>query len=168
MHPTINVENNKTIAKRFLELVSEGNVEEVCQVVSPSWKMHIGSGKAELPYGHEGIRKLFESFGEIKQQWIVNDVIAEENKVAVRATNHCLQQSFLGVPSHGRPQTFTATFIHRIVNGKIQETWRNADDLGRVLQLGAEIKPQETTLKNKSRSRWWNYIFHAFWWKRSY
>jgi SnoaL-like domain len=168
MNPTISAENNKSIAKRFLELVSEGTVEEVCQVVSPSWKMHIGLGKAELPPGHEGIRKLFESFGEIKQQWIVNDVIAEENKVVVRATNHCLQQSFLGVPSHGRPQTFTATFIHHIVNGTIQETWRNADDLGRVLQLGAEIKPQKITMKNKSQSRWWNYIFHAFWWKRSY
>jgi hypothetical protein len=159
MTPLTSVENNKLIATRFLKLVSEANVEEVCQVVSPRWKMHIGLGKAEIPPGHEGIRKLFESFGEIKQEWIINDVIAEEDKVVVRATNNCLQQSFLGVPSHGRPQSFTATFIHHIVNGKIQETWRNADDLGRVLQLGAEIKPQNTTMKNKSQSPWWNYIF---------
>jgi hypothetical protein len=167
MTPIISVESNKLIAKRFLELVSEGNTEEVCRVVSPSWKMHIGLGKAEIPPGHEGIRKLFESFGEIKQEWIINDVIAEENKVVVRATNNCLQQDFLGVPSHGRPQSFTATFIHHIMNGKIQETWRNADDLGRVLQLGAEIKPRKT-MKNKTQSRWWRYIFYAFWWKRSY
>ncbi len=52
-----------------------------------------------------------------------------------------MQENFLGVPSYGRPQTFTATFIHRIINGKIQETWRNADDLERVLQLGASIVP---------------------------
>ena len=167
MKPTISVENNKSIAKRFLKLVSEGNVDEVCQVVSPSWKMHIGLGKAELPSGHEGIRKLFESFGEIEQEWIINDVIAEEDKVVVRATNNCSQQSFLGVPSHGRRQTFTATFIHHIVNGRIQETWRNADDLGRVLQLGAEIKPQKP-LRYESTSHWLKYIFYAFWWKRSY
>jgi hypothetical protein len=32
-------------------------------------------------------------------------------------------------------------FIHTIADGKIIETWRNADDLGRVLQLGARIEP---------------------------
>lgn len=78
---------------------------------------------------------------EIKQRWIIDDVIAEGDKVAVRATNNGMQENFLGIPSYGRPQTFTATFIHRIINGKIQETWRNADDLGRVLQLGASIVP---------------------------
>ncbi|MGH3612181.1 MAG: hypothetical protein ACRDRK_06130 [Pseudonocardia sp.] len=34
-------------------------------------------------------------------------------------------------------QVFTATFIHRIVDGLVVETWRNADDLGRLIQLGA-------------------------------
>ena len=168
MKPAISIENNKLIAQQFLKLVSDGNIEEVCQVISPSWKMHIGLGKAEIPSGHEGIRKLFESFGEIKQEWTINDVIAEEDKVVVRATNNCSQQSFLGVPSLGRPQIFTATFIHHIVNGRIQETWRNADDLGRVLQLGADIKPQKPSLRRRSKSHWGKYIFYAFWWKRSY
>ena len=162
------IDNNKVIAQKFLKLVSEGNMAEVSKVISPSWKMHIGLGKAEIPSGHEGIRKLFESFGEIKQEWIINDMIAEANKVVVRATNHCEQQTFLGIPSYGRPQTFTATFIHRIVDGKIQETWRNADDLGRVLQLGAEIIPQQVSIKKKPILPWTKYIFYAFWWKRSY
>jgi len=30
--------------------------------------------------------------------------------------------------------------IHRIADGKLVETWRNADDLGRLLQLGARIE----------------------------
>ncbi|HEV8284584.1 MAG TPA: ester cyclase [Chitinophagaceae bacterium] len=163
--------DNKLIATRFLELVSEGKVEEIFEVISPSWKMNIGLGKAEIPIGHDGMKKLFESFGEIEQEWIIDDVIAEGNKVVVRATNNCMQQSFLGVPSHGKRQTFTATFIHHIVDGRIQETWRNADDLGRIFQLGAEIKPQKTIKGDKGYERkicWWKYIFQAFWWKRSY
>ena len=32
-------------------------------------------------------------------------------------------------------------FTHRVVDGLIAETWRNADDLGRLLQLGATITP---------------------------
>jgi SnoaL-like polyketide cyclase len=165
-------QNNKLIATRFLELVSEGNVEEICEVISPSWKMNIGLGKAEIPLGPNGMKKLFESFGEIEQKWMVDDVIAEGNKVVVRATNNCRQQSFFGVPSHGKSQTFTATFIHHIVDGRIQETWRNADDLGRVLQLGAEIKPMKTAIarnnSHQNKASWWKYIFNAFWWKRSY
>jgi hypothetical protein len=52
-----------------------------------------------------------------------------------------VQDSFLGIPARGRTQTFTATFILRIGGGKVLETWRNADDLGRLLQLGARIEP---------------------------
>lgn len=89
------------------------------------------------------MRKLFESFGNIEQQWTMDEVITEGEKVAVRATNNCKQESFFGVPSYGRPQIFRATFIHHIVDGKIKETWRNADDLGRLLQLGAEIIPAQ-------------------------
>jgi predicted ester cyclase len=61
--------------------------------------------------------------------------------VVVRATNSCIQDEFLGVPAAGKRQVFTATFTFRIVDGMIVETWRNADDLGRLLQLGARIEP---------------------------
>lgn len=125
------------IAQRFLELVSEHKITELCEMVSPSWRMH--GGPPNLSSGADGIRELFSTFGAIEQQWIVEDVIAEGDKVVVRATNLCRQESFLGIPAYNRQQ-FTATFIHHITKGKIVETWRNADDLGRMLQLGARIE----------------------------
>jgi predicted ester cyclase len=133
-----NIETNKAIAQRFLELVSEHKMTELCDMVSPNWRMH--GGPPKLSPGSDGIRELFSTFGAIEQQWIVEDVIAEGDKVVVRATNLCRQESFLGIPAHHRQQRFTATFIHHITNGKIVETWRNADDLGRMLQLGARIE----------------------------
>jgi predicted SnoaL-like aldol condensation-catalyzing enzyme len=133
--------NNKVIGRRFLELVSDGNVVEICEMISPSWKMHTGFNGLQTDVGPEGIRKLFQSFGKIKQEWTIQDIIAENDKVVVRATNTCLQERFFDIPSNGREQTFTAMFIHHIKDGKIEETWRNADDLGRVLQLGAELRP---------------------------
>ncbi|MDQ3763820.1 MAG: hypothetical protein M3460_20050 [Actinomycetota bacterium] len=44
---------------------------------------------AERSYGagEAGIRELSATFGSIKQQWTVKDVIATADKVAVRATN---------------------------------------------------------------------------------
>lgn len=134
-----NVEDNKAIARRFLKLVSEHKIAELCDMVSPIWRMH--GGPPNLSSGPDGIRELFSTFGSINQEWIVEDVIAEADKVVVRATNICVQDSFLGIPAQGRQQTFTAMFIHQIIDGKIVETWRNADDLGRLLQLGVQIKP---------------------------
>src|SRR3712207_5937544 len=133
------IEDNKIIARRFLELVSEHNIEKISEMVAPTWRMH--GGPPELPPGPDGVRELFRTIGPIDQEWTIDDVIAEGDKVVVRATNTCVQESFLGIPGRGRRQTFTATFIHRIVDGKILETWRNADDLGRLLQLGARIEP---------------------------
>jgi predicted SnoaL-like aldol condensation-catalyzing enzyme len=137
------VEENKRIARRFLELVSEHEVEALCGMVVPTWTMQ--GGPPGLPPGPDGLRELFRTFGEIDQTWTIEDVIAEGDKVVVRAMNRCLQESFLGVPSHGQWQTFSAMFIHRISDGRIVETWRNADDLGRLLQLGARIEPATST-----------------------
>jgi predicted ester cyclase len=133
------IEENKILARRFLELVGEHKVEELCEMIAPTWTMH--GGPPKLSPGPDGLRELFATIGPIEQKWTIEDVIAEGDKVVVRATNTCLQESFLGIPGDGRWQTFTATFIHWIAEGKILETWRNADDLGRVLQLGARIEP---------------------------
>ena len=137
-------EANKAIARQFLALVSEHKITELCEMVALTWRMH--GGPPGLSPGPDGIRELFATFGVIQQEWTIEDVIAEGDKVVVRATNTCLQESFFGVPTSGKRQRFTATFIHQIVDGKIVETWRNADDLGRLLQLGARIELSSSEL----------------------
>ena len=138
MTPDSLIENNKEIACRFLNLVSEGNEDAICQMITPTWKMY--GGPPDLPEGPEGIRKLFEHLRTVqKQLWTIDDVFAEDNKVVTRATNHCTQDSFFGIPGNGVEQVFRAMFIHYIEDGKIAETYRNADDLGRVFQLGGQV-----------------------------
>jgi predicted ester cyclase len=131
------IEQNKQLARRWMALIDEGKVDEICEMITPNWTMH--GGKPGLAPGPAGMRELFGSFGPIEQKWTIEDIIAEGDKVVVRATNSCLQDSFFGIPSRGRRQLFTAMFTHWMVDGKIAETWRNADDLGRVLQLGAKL-----------------------------
>ncbi len=51
-----------------------------------------------------------------------------------------------------------ATFIHRISDGQILETWRNADDLGRVFQLGgasSQERPTNSGVVGQSGSKSW-------------
>ncbi|MEG4396644.1 ester cyclase [Microcoleus sp. BROC3] len=133
------IEDNKIIARQWFKLISEHRIEEICKMTDPNWKMH--GGPPNLSSGPDGVRELFEIIGPIAQTWTVEDIIAEGDKVVVRLTNTCIQESFFGIPGRGRRQIFTAMFIHWIVNGKIVETWRNADDLGRVFQLGGRIEP---------------------------
>ena len=45
--------------------------------------------------------------------------------------------------SPGVRQVFTATFVLRIVYGLVAQTWRNADDLWRLLRLGARNEDGE-------------------------
>ncbi len=89
------------------------------------------------PPGELGIRVLFGTFGRIAQSWEVNEVVAEGDTVVIRATCTVEQDRFLGIPAAGIQQVFTATFTHHVVNGHIDRTYRNADDLGRLLRLGA-------------------------------
>jgi hypothetical protein len=131
------IEENKRIARRWIGLISEHKIDEICALTGDDWTMH--GGPPNLPKGASGIRQLFGTFGKIAQTWTIEDVIAEDDKVVVRATNTCVQESFFGVPGRGREQKFSATFILRIAGGKILETWRNADDLGRIFQLGGRI-----------------------------
>jgi len=135
------VEANKRLAVRWLELVSAGDVDELCRMTDASWTMD--GGPPHLPVGPDGIRALFATFGEITQTWQVEDVIAEGDKVVVRATNRCVQDSFLGVSAAGVEQVFTAMFIFQFADGLAVRTWRNAADLQRLLQLGARIVPPE-------------------------
>jgi predicted SnoaL-like aldol condensation-catalyzing enzyme len=131
------IEDNKIIARQWFKLISEHRIEEICEMTDPNWKMH--GGPPNLSSGPDGVRELFEIIGPIAQTWTIEDIIAEGDKVVVRLTNTCVQESFFGIPGRGRRQIFTAMF--RIVDGKIVETWRNADDLGRVFQLGGRVEP---------------------------
>lgn len=132
-----NLEANKKLAVRWLNLVSDGDVEQMCRITAPTWRLH--GGPQGLPPGPDGLHALFTDIGPVDQKWTIDDVIAEGDRVVVRATNSCIQDEFLGIPAHGTRQVFTATFTFRITGDLVAETWRNADDLGRLLQLGARV-----------------------------
>jgi predicted ester cyclase len=133
---------NKRLAVAFLDAISDGDVAALAAMITPSWTME--GGPPDLPAGQEGIRVLFAHIGGVEQRWTMDDVIAEGDKVVVRATNHCVQDSFFGVPGRGIVQVFTATFTMQIVDGLVARIWRNAADLQRLFQLGARILPPAT------------------------
>jgi ketosteroid isomerase-like protein len=138
---TTSAEAAKALAVSWLEQVSRHDIDAMLATTTADWRMH--GGPPGLVTGPDGIRSLFEHIGPVRQEWTVEDVIAEGDRVLVRATNRCEQESFFGLPAAGTVQVFTAMFLFRVVDGRVAEIWRNADDLGRYLQLGGVLAVQE-------------------------
>jgi len=51
--------------------------------------------------------------------------------------------AFRGIPPTGKEIEYTAIFVGRFVDGKVVETWVEANILGLMTQLGMELKPKE-------------------------
>ncbi len=131
------IEQNIRLATSWLQWIGTADVAAMLQTAAPDWQLH--GGPPNLPSGPAGLCVLAAHLQDVTQTWTVDDVIASGDRVVLRATNRCEQPSFLGVPAAGVQQIFTATFTFRICDGMVHEIWRNADDLGRLLQLGARI-----------------------------
>jgi steroid delta-isomerase-like uncharacterized protein len=66
----------------------------------------------------------------------LDDVVAEGDRVAVRATWHGTHGGeFLGLPATQRPVTFSGMVFWRIANGRVAERWATLDRLGLMQQL---------------------------------
>ncbi len=70
-------------------------------------------------------------------KWILDDAVAEGDKVAVRYTFRGTHQGeLLGIPPTGKQVTMTGINIYRIVNGQFAEIWESYDKFGLLQQLG--------------------------------
>lgn len=67
------LEENKSIARRWFKLVSESNIEKICEMTAPTWRMY--GGPPELHPGPDGVRELFKTIGPINQTWTIEDLI---------------------------------------------------------------------------------------------
>jgi steroid delta-isomerase-like uncharacterized protein len=72
----------------------------------------------------------------------LDDVVATGDRVIVRFTARGTQHGpFLGTAGTGRPVEVTGVAIHRLVDGRIGETWVWWDTYGLALRLGLAVVP---------------------------
>jgi steroid delta-isomerase-like uncharacterized protein len=133
----MSTEENKAIVRRFFEEgPSKGNLSIANELLSSDFAMHIPLPTSS---GIEGIcevittcRAAFEHLNVT-----IDDMIAEENKVAARFTARGIHKGdFMGLPATGKSITMTGIEIFRIENGKIIELWGEVNLLGLMQQLG--------------------------------
>jgi steroid delta-isomerase-like uncharacterized protein len=132
---------NKAIVRRYIEQVfNEGQPDLIQEFLADEFDSH-----TELPPGPEGV-KLFLAASVAAfpdQQTTIEDVIAEGDKVVVRATFKATHLGELyGIPPTGRSVTMSWMSIYRLTNGKIVEHWYEDDTMGLMQQLGVVPAPQ--------------------------
>lgn len=130
-------QRNKAIVDRFLEeVVNQRNVGAAAAVCAPDITWHGGPmGEAhDLASFQNKLRTIFDSFPDLNVE--IHDVIAENDRVAVRLTVRGTQLgAFHGIAPTGREIVSSAMNTYRISDNQIVEEWWQHDLLGLMKQL---------------------------------
>ena len=131
------IDENKALARRFIDgIFVQGRPEAVDELLADDFVSHTwrstGDGKGDLK---RAIERLSGVLADVR--FIVEDMVAEEDRVAVRVTAQATQVgSFMGVPPSGKSYSIGEIHIFRIRDGKVAEHWHQYDQAGMMRQLG--------------------------------
>jgi steroid delta-isomerase-like uncharacterized protein len=131
------VEENKALDRRMVEAWDKGNMAVMDELLAPNFVHH------SAPPGVTPDREGFKQFASMLHtafpdfRFTVEDVVAEGDKVATRATCRGTHKGeYMGIAPTGKQVTWTLIFIRRFKGGKIAEQWTESDSLGTMQQLG--------------------------------
>lgn len=137
----MSTERNKDLVRRFYEeIFNKGNLAGLGEFVSTDFVDH-NPEPGQRP-GLEGLKEAFTvffgAFGGFHVD--VEDMIAEDDKVAVRLTMQATHKGdFAGLAATGKRVSVTLIDILRIANGKMAERWGLYDLPGMMHQLGVTV-----------------------------
>jgi len=125
--------------KQFVQFINTTDENLAQQLISPVAKFYV-PGQLEPLQGPKGyltiIAMMRSGFPDI--QWTVEDMISENNKVAVRFIMRGTHQGeFFGVPPTGKPIAVQAMNFYRLADDQIIEEFGQPDMLGLLTQIGA-------------------------------
>ena len=132
-------ESNKLTMHRFTEFINSASEELANELISPNAIFHV-PGRMEPMRGPGGylaiIGMMRSGFPDI--QWTLEEVIAEDERVAARFTMRGTHQGeFFGVPPTGKKIQVQAMNFYRLSNGQFVEETGQPDLLGLLQQIGA-------------------------------
>jgi predicted ester cyclase len=136
-------EENKAIARRFVEVLEEffrtGEPDLLDSVLADNVVQHL-SGQPSEAQSLEGFKQLLpalpQAFSDVL--FTAEDMIAEGDRVAFRLTWTATHEGdFFGISPTGVRATVTEMHMFRIADGKVVERWCEWDALGLMQQLGA-------------------------------
>ena len=135
-----NDEGKRLYMRLATEVLNGKNLDVVDELLHKDFIEHVG-GEARHT-GAEGFKAARRRRNAVFPDWSVrvDDLIAEGDKVVVRATGSGTHRGeFMGIPPTGRRISVTWIAIYRVKDGKLAEHWQNIDELGMLKQLGAGL-----------------------------
>jgi steroid delta-isomerase-like uncharacterized protein len=134
-----NAEQNKLHMLRFTEFINTASEKLAEELVSVDATFHVPGSVEPLsgPTGYLSLIGMLRSgFSDI--QWTLEELIAEQDKVAARFTMRGTHNgTFFGIPPTGKLIAVQAMNFYRFLNGKIVEERGQPDLLGLLQQIGA-------------------------------
>jgi steroid delta-isomerase-like uncharacterized protein len=112
---------SKAIVRRFWGVWEEGNIDLVDELLAPDYTNHTPASP-DQPTGPEGVKGVVTMFRSAMPDLkvIVEDMIAEGDKVAVRYTLEGTHEGELfGVPPTGQRLSIKSISVERVSDGKI-------------------------------------------------
>ena len=137
-------EQNKEIARKFVEALDEGNFDIHEELFADNYVCHF-VGIPE-PLSRDAQKQFIKAYYEAfpNNTHTLEDIIAKENKVVFRQINRGTQErEYEGILPTGKQVEYAGIWIFRFADGKIVESWGIEDGLGMMMQLGMELKPKE-------------------------
>lgn len=159
------LEANKGVALRFIEGVFiDQDPDVVDELASDDFTAHTFG---DLPPGREPLKEAMKRAGAgvSDAKFEIQDVIAEQDRVAVRLTTRARHTgTFMGVEPSGNEYSIDEIHIFRVEDGKVLEHWHEFDKARLMEQLqgqgagqgarsGSTGTNQSSTTGSQQRSR---------------
>jgi steroid delta-isomerase-like uncharacterized protein len=139
----MSTEENKVIARRCLEAITEKDFAAIEQMYSPAYVRH--DPDSPQVHSRDDYRQYLAGLCSIfpDLHFTIEDLIAEGDKVtcrfSIRGTH---SRPWRGLPATGKQVMVTGVNISRIAENKVVEDWFNTDIFGLAQQLGAIPSPK--------------------------
>ena len=134
----MSTQENKTIARRFIQIWGKGNLDIIDELAAPSLSVQYPA-MPQVIRGSKTFRQVMESFRSAfpDSDLQIEEEIAEDDKVVIRwSFSGTHQGSLLGIPATGKKVKWTGITIYQIVDGKVIEERGEEDFLGFFRQIG--------------------------------
>ena|SRR6266568_3826832 len=108
----MDIEANKTLVRRYIEMWNTGNVELAAEVLSPTWVDHAHPEMTGIESVKQAVQKFRVTFPDF--HIAIENILGEGDMVALRGI----------VQRNG---TSGVMWFVRLANGKMQEMWTGSE-----------------------------------------
>lgn len=133
--------DKKALVRRLnKEVYRQGNLALIDEIYAENYVEH----NPALPYDIRGLEDVREKIRMFQSAFsdatgATEDIIAEDDMVADRHRFKAVHDGeFMGIEPTGTEVEVEGMAFHRIEDGRIAETWVQADMMGMLEQLGAK------------------------------